>query len=71
MTNELGKQFLQEARGIIEECARLKTPERAARVAVFSMLVMLDGSGEHCDFPTCHVITEDGEQVEFFHHDLG
>ncbi len=67
--NEQGKEFLKKVRGIYQECARIETPERAARVTAFSILVMLDGSGE---FPgtSYRVLTEDFELVEFFHHDL-
>ena len=62
--NTAGKNFLQASRDIIAECSKLETPERAARVAVFSMLVMLDGSGEHIG-EQYRLFTEKGKPVVF------
>ncbi len=42
-----GQLFLSECRAIIAEASRLESPERAARVAVFALCVLLDGSGEY------------------------
>ncbi len=67
--NEQGKEFLDEVREIYRECSKQETPERAARITAFSILVMLDGSGEHCG-TKYRVLTEEFELVEFFHHDL-
>lgn len=67
--NKAGVIFLNEARSIIAECSRLESPAQAARVAVFAMLVMLDGSGEHVG-EKYRLLTEGGKPVEFFHHDL-
>lgn len=61
---------MEEAKSIIAECSRLESPARAAHVAVFAMLVMLDGSGEHIG-EQYKLLTEDDKPVEFFHHDLG
>ena len=69
MTNEQGKLFLDEVRAIYKECSKLETPERAAKVTAFSILVMLDGSGEHIGVDY-RVLTKDFELVDFFHHDF-
>jgi len=69
-----GRQFLQEVRVIIEECSKLKTPERAARVTAFAICVMLDGSGESLPggVYALSVLKDDGlEPVEFKHDELG
>ena len=67
--NKAGEKFLNEVRAIITECARLESPERAAHVAAFSILVLLDGSQEHVG-EQFKVLTEDNKPVEFFHHEL-
>ncbi len=67
--NEQGKEFLDKVRGIYKECSRIESSEQAARTTAFSIMVMLDGSGEHCG-KNYRVLTEDFELVEFFHHDL-
>lgn len=67
-----GKIFLDECRSIIQECQRLPS-DRIARVAIFALCVMLDGSGEHSGPEyVLSVRNSDGElePVEFFHHDL-
>lgn len=69
ITNELGEELLDRIREIIKECGCLPTPERAALVTAFSIMVMLDGSGESLG-RQYRVYTEDGEPVLFFHHDL-
>jgi len=68
-SNVKGREFMASVRAIIDECSRLESPARAARVVAHSMLVMLDGSGEACG-TQYQVFTEDGEPVKFFHHDL-
>ena len=68
-TNEAGNRFLDQVRGIIEEAAKCKTIERAARISAFAIIIMLDGSGEH-NGETYKVVTENGEDVEFDHSDL-
>lgn len=68
-TNAEGREFLARVRAIIDECSRLGSPARAARVAAFSICVMLDGSGEACG-TQYRMLTEDGDPVKFFHHDL-
>ena len=67
--NKAGKDFLKEVRDIIKDCSRLESPEHAAHVAVFSILVMLDGSGEYIG-EQYKLLTEDDKPVEFLHHDL-
>lgn len=70
---EAGNDFLDACRAIIAECAKLESPERAARVAVFAMLVMLDGSGEHVgENYRVFIKSDDGSllAIQFFHHDL-
>lgn len=71
MTN--GEIFLRRVREIIEDCSKLPTPERAARVTAFAICVMLDGSGE--DIGPEYILyvrnEKDGiDPVNFFHHDL-
>ena len=68
-TNKHGKDFLNEIRAIIGECGKIEDPARAAHTAAFSICVMLDGSGEHIG-KQFRVVTEDGEPVDFYHHDL-
>ncbi len=66
-----GEAFLEECRIIIAECASLE--ERAARAAVFSMCVMLDGSGEHIGPDYVLSVRNEGgelESVTFDHHEL-
>ncbi len=67
--NKQGKEFLDKVREIYTECSRIESPEQAARITAFSIMVMLDGSGEHCG-TQYRVLTEDFELVDFFHHDL-
>jgi hypothetical protein len=66
--NKHGERFLSEVRKIIDYCSGLESPERAARVTAFSIMVLLDGSGEG-DLNN-KVVTIDNEDVEFFHHEL-
>jgi len=68
-SKELGRELLKEVRDIIDDCSNLPTPERAARVVAFAILVVLDGSGEHVG-RQYKIFTEDGEPVQFNHGDL-
>jgi len=61
---------LEEIRAIYKDCAKLDSPERAARVTAFAICVMLDGSGEHSECPDFRVVDKNGEKVNFYHHDL-
>jgi hypothetical protein len=69
MANKDGEQFLRQVRGIIADCNELPK-EKIAHVVAFQILVMLDGSGEH-DGESYRIVTENGNPVEFFHHELG
>ena len=73
-TNRSGEIFLQHVRDIIDDCSKLESPERAARVTAFAICVMLDGSGEHCgpEYVLSVKNENDGidDPVKFFHHDL-
>ncbi len=73
MSNKNGEEFLGRCREIIKECSRLNTSERAARVAIFSLCVMLDGSGEDCGPEYMLTVRNENngvDPVRFFHHDL-
>jgi len=68
-----GKIFLQQVRDIIQLTSRYQLRNdgtNVAQVTAFSILVMLDGSGEQSGTHRFRVVTEDGEPVEFGHHDL-
>jgi hypothetical protein len=67
---ERGQEFLNRVREIIAECAKLPDPGRAAHVTAFSILVMLDSVSGESGGTQYKVQTDDGEDVEFFHHDL-
>jgi hypothetical protein len=69
MANKCGEKFLRTVRGIVRECSEYQSPAKAARLTAFSLLVALDGSGEHCG-DQFRIVAEDGELAEFCHHDL-
>lgn len=67
-----GAQFLSEIRSIISECEKLQ-PERRARVVAFSIMVLIDGSGEHVgkQYKLFEVNENDDLlSVDFLHHEL-
>lgn len=71
--NEAGSEFMRQARIIMGEAGKAETPQRAARIAVFAMLVMLDDSDEHFGEDYRVFIQERDDSltaVNFFHHDL-
>lgn len=66
-----GSTFLYACRAIIAECSQLR--ERAARVSIFCLCILLDGSGEISGPEyVLSVRNEQGElePVIFDHHDL-
>lgn len=71
--NESGSEFMNRAREIMKEAGKAETPERAARLAIFAVLVMLDDSGEYLG-PSYRVFIQQNDDsltaVNFFHHDL-
>ncbi len=71
--NAHGKNWINTCREIAEECGRSNTPKRAALVAVHSLCVMLDGSGENIGQQyRVYAVNEKGdlEPVNFLYHDL-
>ena len=64
------EEFLQEIRNIVEDCSQYESSAKAAGLTAFVILTMLDGSGEYGG-NQYRVVTEDGELVEFGHHELG
>lgn len=77
MADQNGVTFLARCRKIIEYCQEevasgKMTPERAAAVAVFSLLVNIDGSGEAIGPDYRLQVWDNGhwEDMDFKHHDL-
>ena len=71
--NQEGAEFLRQVQSIVDECNSLP-PERRAHVTAFSILVLLDGSGESIGAEDYRVFIQDGENltpVKFWHHRLG
>lgn len=69
-TNVEGRKLLYRIRNSILDASKADTSQRAAKLTAFSIIGMLDGSGEW-DGPDYEIrIKDTGELVKFFHHDL-
>jgi hypothetical protein len=69
MANKQGELFLARVREIVAEAKKTKPPTRAAHVAAFGILILLDGTDYSMD--TEYKLTADGEPVVLLHHELG
>ncbi len=71
MANKQGKDFLNAVRSIVQESSRQESSARAAHITAFSILVLIDGSGESFSDVMYELKTKAGQDVKFLHHELG